>query len=156
MLLRFQKAAVRGNYETGNQAFSTRLGFLTIRAILPTIIGAPISHTPGRISTALLHPLNWTKHFVLNGSALSRWTSESSSPSSWGADATRNSNNCGRLTLGMLQKKGTAHKIRLSYDRVRGTSGQYHKQRLMEKAKIEVGRCAALSGTRSSPETARP
>src|ERR1035441_8714285 len=32
MLLRFQKAAVRGNYETGNQAFSKRLRFLTIRA----------------------------------------------------------------------------------------------------------------------------
>src|SRR5664280_3688779 len=31
MLLRFQKAAVRGNYETGNQAFSMRLRFLTIR-----------------------------------------------------------------------------------------------------------------------------
>jgi hypothetical protein len=30
MLLRFQKAAVRGNYETGNQAFSMRLRFLTI------------------------------------------------------------------------------------------------------------------------------
>ena len=32
MLLRFKKAAVRGNYETGNQAFSKRLRFLTIRA----------------------------------------------------------------------------------------------------------------------------
>src|ERR1039457_4615514 len=32
MLLRFQKAAVRGNYETGNQAFSKRLRFLTTRA----------------------------------------------------------------------------------------------------------------------------
>ncbi len=32
MLLRFQKAAVRGNYEAGNQAFSMRLRFLTIRA----------------------------------------------------------------------------------------------------------------------------
>src|ERR1022692_315187 len=31
MLLRFQKAAVRGNYETGNQAFSKRLRFFTIR-----------------------------------------------------------------------------------------------------------------------------
>jgi hypothetical protein len=31
MLLRFQKAVVRGNYETGNQAFSMRLRFLTIR-----------------------------------------------------------------------------------------------------------------------------
>jgi hypothetical protein len=31
MLLRFQKAAVRGNYETGSQAFSLRLRFLTIR-----------------------------------------------------------------------------------------------------------------------------
>jgi plasmid stability protein len=31
MLLRFQKAAVRGNCETGNQAFSMRLRFLTIR-----------------------------------------------------------------------------------------------------------------------------
>jgi len=30
MLLRFQRAAVRGNYETGNQAFSMRLRFLTI------------------------------------------------------------------------------------------------------------------------------
>jgi predicted permease len=33
MLLRFQKAAVRGDYETGNQAFSMRLRFLTIRDI---------------------------------------------------------------------------------------------------------------------------
>jgi hypothetical protein len=33
MLLRFQKAAVRGNYETGNQAFSMRLRSLTIRAM---------------------------------------------------------------------------------------------------------------------------
>src|ERR1017187_2484363 len=31
MLLRFQKAAGRGNYETGNQASSKRLRFLTIR-----------------------------------------------------------------------------------------------------------------------------
>jgi hypothetical protein len=31
MLLRFQKAAVQGNYETGNQAFSMHLRFLTIR-----------------------------------------------------------------------------------------------------------------------------
>jgi hypothetical protein len=31
MLLRFQKAGVRENYETGNQAFSMRLRFLTIR-----------------------------------------------------------------------------------------------------------------------------
>ena len=31
MLLRFQRAAVRGNYETGNQAFSKRLRFLTTR-----------------------------------------------------------------------------------------------------------------------------
>jgi hypothetical protein len=30
MLLRFQKAAVRGNYGTGNQAFSLRLRFLTM------------------------------------------------------------------------------------------------------------------------------
>jgi hypothetical protein len=31
MLLRFQKAGVRGNSETGNQAFSMHLRFLTIR-----------------------------------------------------------------------------------------------------------------------------
>jgi putative transposase len=31
MLLRFQKAAGRGNYETGNRAFSKRLRFLTTR-----------------------------------------------------------------------------------------------------------------------------
>ena len=31
MLLRFQKAVVRGNYDTGNQAFSMRLRFLTMR-----------------------------------------------------------------------------------------------------------------------------
>src|SRR5664279_2224083 len=35
MLLRFQKAAGRGNYETGNQAFSKCLRFLTIRARTP-------------------------------------------------------------------------------------------------------------------------
>jgi hypothetical protein len=33
MLLRFQKAVVRGNYDTGNQAFSMRLRFLTIRVL---------------------------------------------------------------------------------------------------------------------------
>src|ERR1017187_9976123 len=33
MLLRFQKVAGRGNYETGNQAFSKRLRFLTIRDV---------------------------------------------------------------------------------------------------------------------------
>jgi hypothetical protein len=33
-LLRFQKAAGRGNYETGNQAFSKRLRFLTIRDVV--------------------------------------------------------------------------------------------------------------------------
>src|SRR6266480_3692378 len=33
MLLRFQKPAVRENCETGNQAFSMRLRFLSIRAI---------------------------------------------------------------------------------------------------------------------------
>jgi hypothetical protein len=33
MLLRFQKAAVRGNYETGNPAFSMHSIFLTIREI---------------------------------------------------------------------------------------------------------------------------
>jgi hypothetical protein len=33
MLLRFQKAAGRGNYETGNQAFSKCLRFLTIRDV---------------------------------------------------------------------------------------------------------------------------
>src|ERR1022692_5032072 len=38
MLLRFQKAAGRGNYETGNQAFSKRLRFLTIRQqLLPRL-----------------------------------------------------------------------------------------------------------------------
>src|SRR5580693_2134694 len=31
MLLRFQKAAMRGNYENVNQVFSMRLRFLTIR-----------------------------------------------------------------------------------------------------------------------------
>jgi len=31
MLLRFQKATVQGNYETGNQALSMHLRFLTIR-----------------------------------------------------------------------------------------------------------------------------
>jgi ABC-type antimicrobial peptide transport system permease subunit len=31
MLLRFQKAVVQGNYATGNQAFSMRLRFLTVR-----------------------------------------------------------------------------------------------------------------------------
>ena len=31
ILLRFQRAVVRGNYETGNQAFSMRLRFLIIR-----------------------------------------------------------------------------------------------------------------------------
>jgi hypothetical protein len=33
MLLRFQKAVVRGNYDTGNQAVSMRLRFLTIREV---------------------------------------------------------------------------------------------------------------------------
>src|SRR5947208_16578671 len=34
MLLTFQKPAVSGNYETGNQAFSIRLRFLTTQAII--------------------------------------------------------------------------------------------------------------------------
>jgi hypothetical protein len=34
MLLRFQKAAVQGNYETGNQALSMHLRFLTMRDVL--------------------------------------------------------------------------------------------------------------------------
>ena len=38
MLLRFQKAAVRGNYETGNQALSKRLRFLTTRAFWPRLL----------------------------------------------------------------------------------------------------------------------
>jgi len=33
MLLRFQKPAVRKNYETGNQAFSIRLRFLTTESV---------------------------------------------------------------------------------------------------------------------------
>src|SRR5205823_13214663 len=40
MLLRFQKPAVRKNCETGNQAFSIRLRFLTIRGIPPLWTGA--------------------------------------------------------------------------------------------------------------------
>src|SRR5665811_548709 len=47
MLLRFQKAAVRGNYETGNQAFSKRLRFLTIRD------GIPLGSLNGRTNTEL-------------------------------------------------------------------------------------------------------
>ena len=48
MLLRFQKAAVRGNYETGNQAFSKRLRFLTTRG------GAiPPAYSPGLESRGL-------------------------------------------------------------------------------------------------------
>jgi len=34
VLLRFEKEAVRGNYETGNQAFSMPLRFLTTRDLL--------------------------------------------------------------------------------------------------------------------------
>ena len=37
MFLRFQKAAVRENCETGNQALSMRLKFLTIRD-LPVLV----------------------------------------------------------------------------------------------------------------------
>ena len=40
MLLRFQKVAVRGNYETGNQAFSMRFRFLTIVCCRSTRIGS--------------------------------------------------------------------------------------------------------------------
>jgi putative transposase len=40
MLLRFEKAAVRGNYETGNQAFSKRLRFLTIRVSTVKAMGS--------------------------------------------------------------------------------------------------------------------
>ena len=35
MLLRFQKAVVRGNYATGNQAFSMRLRFLPYGTRVP-------------------------------------------------------------------------------------------------------------------------
>ena len=54
MLLRFQKAAGRGNYETGNQAFSKRLRFLTIRVLYCFFI---IGHDRRRI----LH-FNVTRH----------------------------------------------------------------------------------------------
>ena len=37
MLLRFQNQAVRGNYETGKQAFSIRLRFLTRRGLMQRI-----------------------------------------------------------------------------------------------------------------------
>jgi hypothetical protein len=45
MLLRFQKAAVRGNHETGNQAFSKRLRFLTIRYLLKESLDRLWSYT---------------------------------------------------------------------------------------------------------------
>jgi hypothetical protein len=38
MLLRFHKVAIRENYETGNQAFSMRLRFLTIRPLAAGIV----------------------------------------------------------------------------------------------------------------------
>jgi hypothetical protein len=38
MLLRFQKVAVRKNYETGNQGFSIRLRFLTTRETLLSVL----------------------------------------------------------------------------------------------------------------------
>jgi hypothetical protein len=38
MLLRFQKAAVRKNYETGNQACSIRLRFLTTRGLVTSTL----------------------------------------------------------------------------------------------------------------------
>jgi hypothetical protein len=43
MLLRFQKAAARGNFETGNQAFSMRLRFLTTGGICGAVtrVGRP-------------------------------------------------------------------------------------------------------------------
>jgi hypothetical protein len=47
-LLRFQRAALRGNYETGNQAFSMRLRFLTIRmsgSLVPAIVFYPLLKT---------------------------------------------------------------------------------------------------------------
>jgi ABC-type antimicrobial peptide transport system permease subunit len=43
MLLRFQKAVVQGNYATGNQAFSMRLRFLTVRGQRTREIGIRIA-----------------------------------------------------------------------------------------------------------------
>ena len=53
MLLRFQKAAVRGNYETGSLAFSMRLRFLTIRASIsfPANASATVSRASALISS---------------------------------------------------------------------------------------------------------
>ena len=85
MLLRFQKAAVRGNYETGNQAFSMRLRSLTIRhsrnvpadnnrserELRPTVIARKISFgsqseagaKTREIIMSLLHTLRkWQQH----------------------------------------------------------------------------------------------
>jgi hypothetical protein len=64
MLLRFQKAAVRGNYATGNQAFSMRLRFLTIRLLnlagFDSLDKASniLAHMPGKTYGAVHRKIN--------------------------------------------------------------------------------------------------
>src|SRR5664280_2207610 len=68
MLLRFQKAAGRGNYETGNQAFSKRLRFLTIR-VRPLLPRGPDSSRTreghSRWSSCSVTAFEWPQGYLL-------------------------------------------------------------------------------------------
>src|SRR5664280_3862725 len=74
MLLRFQKAAGRGNYETGNQAFSKRLRFLTIR-VRPLLPRGPDSSRTweghSRWSSCSVTAFEWPQGYL---SAATGWS----------------------------------------------------------------------------------
>ena len=62
MLLRFQRPAVRGSYETGDQAFSMHLRFLTIRVELgPRCPRSVTAGCPARMVTTLHGRLDFLK-----------------------------------------------------------------------------------------------
>jgi hypothetical protein len=55
MLLRFQKAGVRGNSETGNQAFSMHLRFLTILVGADSCPPAPVTRSTAQVRAIVRH-----------------------------------------------------------------------------------------------------
>ena len=87
MLLRFQKAAVQGNYETGNQAFSMHLRFLTIRH-LPRVRRARNSYA---------HTNMLTSHRVSSKNRRARSTHARTSLQAQAIDKSRESQQNGTL-----------------------------------------------------------
>ena len=64
MLLRLQKAAVRKKYETGNQAFSMRLRFLTTRGPGTSRGGLATSRVVSAFTSLRLGYTDWFLNFV--------------------------------------------------------------------------------------------